>query len=46
MSKETPQSSPHPEVPTDPVGQITTVGDQQLGIIDLGTNIRAFYVRL
>ena len=39
MSEKTQQSSPQPEVPTHPVGQITTVGEQQLGIIDLGTNI-------
>ena len=39
MPKKAQQSSPQPEVPTHPVGQITTVEEQQLGIIDLGTNI-------
>lgn len=39
MSNEAPQSNSQHEVPTHPVGQITTVGEQQLGIIDLGTNI-------
>ena len=39
MPKKAQQSSPQPEVPTHPVGQITTVEEQQLGLIDLGTNI-------
>ena len=39
MSEKPQQSSPQPEVSTHPVGQITTVGEQQLGIIDLGTDI-------
>ena len=39
MPKKAQQSSPQPEVPTHPVGQITTVEEQPLGIIDLGTNI-------
>lgn len=39
MPKKAQQSSPQPEVPTHPIGQITTVEEQQLGLIDLGTNI-------
>ncbi len=39
MSNKANQFSTQHEVSTQPVGQITTVGEQQLGIIDLGTDI-------